>query len=330
MAVYLSKVDPERMAPRKAENPDQKELGHSLEPVILNMLGARKNLNLFETGTIRSTKHEWALATPDRLVVTNDPNASAVPVGTSGLFDAVAEAKNVGLRMIGDWREERGADEYYGDDEEFAVPDYVHVQVAWQMLVTGTRRGFVAALLGGRDFRAFDIYADPRLEDTLLNVCGDFWHQHVIKRVPPAPGTNERAAKAIEAMFPRASEAVIEAPGIAETWADQYIDAKAQEKYYGELRLQAENNLKILTGTNGGMVSRQWRLSWKNTASAGVDWKAVAAALAAPDGIPQGLIKAHTRPGYRRFLLTPSKERKIQAVMTGTSAPPPELEDVTT
>ncbi len=303
VAVYLSKVDPEKMAERKAENPEQKSLGHRLEPMILDMLGEKYSLDLGTCGTIRSTSHAWALATPDRLVMANTPLGMGATVG-------VAEAKNVGLRMIADWRDGNAEDGDYQDYEEFFPPDYVQVQVAWQMLVTKTRVAYVGALLGGRDFRAWTIYQDDTLAETLLNVCGDFWTKHVLLRVPPAPAATKRAGDAIAAMFPSATKTVIEAPGVAEAWAAQYIDAKAMEKYYEGLRIGAENQLKMLVGMNAGMASRDWKLSWKNTASGGPDWQGLARALAGPGGIPADLMKTFTRGGYRRFLMTPSKARK--------------------
>ncbi len=193
--------------------------------------------------------------------------------------------------------------------------------------MTGTKVAHIGVLLGGRDFRCFELLHDETLAETLLNVCGDFWFKHVVKRVPPAPAATERAGKAIAAMFPLSSKTVIEAPAQAEAWASQYIDAKAQEKHFEGLRLHAENHLKLLTGTNAGMASVDWKLSWKNTSSAGVDWKALAAALAGDAGVPGELLKRFTRPGFRRFLVTPSKARARAAL--AAQAPDDEISNVT-
>lgn len=295
VAVYLHKTDPEKLADRAEENPTQKALGHELEPVVIRMLArerALEGVTMVTTKTMRSEEHPWALATPDRLVMHPELGLSAV-----------AEAKNVGVRMVADWRDAH-------DDDEWVVPAYVHVQVQWQMIVANVPVAHVGALLGGRDFRAWTIYSEDSLRNTLLTVCGDFWHQHILKRIPPSPAATERAAKAIAAMFPSHSEAIIPAPPHAEALADQYIDARAQEEYFYALRMAAENKLKMVVGGNAGVVGRDWRLTWKTTLSTGVDWKRVAETLAGPSGVPRELVKAYTRPGVRRFLLTPSKQRK--------------------
>lgn len=305
VAVYLHKTDPEKVADRAEENPTQKALGHELEPVVIRMLGREEALmgaTMVTTKTMRSEKHSWALATPDRLVMREGPGPCAV-----------AEAKNVGVRMVADWRDS-------DDPDEWVVPAYVHVQVQWQMIVANVMVAYVGALLGGRDFRAWTIYSDDLLRDTLLSVCGDFWHKHVLKRIPPTPAATERAAKAIAAMFPSHSEAIIPAPPHAEALADQYIDARAQEEYFYSLRMAAENQLKMVVGGNAGMVGSDWRLTWKTTSSTGVDWKRVAETMAGANGVPTELVKAYTRPGTRRFLLTPSKQRKALAASAAAHA----------
>lgn len=318
IAVYLSKTDPEKMAARKAENPDQKEWGHTIEDLILHRTAQRRSLCLVDCGTIRSAEHTWALATPDKLVL--DPVTRA----TMG----VAEAKNVGFRMMMDWRTDDDGEDFI----DFDIPDYVRVQVAWQMLVTKTSVAYVGALLAGRDFKTWEVHQEDALAETLLNVCGDFWHKNVMKRIPPAPGANKRAGEAILAMFPNSSGAVIDAPAAAEGWAEQYWEAKRLEKFYKEKKGLAENQLKLLTGSAVGMVSPNFKISWKTTASGGIDWKGLAERLAPETGIPAKLVAAFKRGGYRRFLFTPAKDKLGPPQMgaggiTVTSADEDSLED---
>lgn len=312
LAVYLSKVDPAKLEERKAENPLQKGVGHRFEPLILDMVAEEKRVHLVACGTLRSAKYDWALATPDRLVVEPNPELPAVaPVG-------VAEVKNVGIRMIKDWREQD--QDWYADEDPYVVPDYVHVQAAWQMLVTDTRIAYVGALLGGRDFHVFEVHWNDALAETLVNVCGDFWHKYVLKRVAPPPAGNERAAKLLATMFPKnTSSEPIEAPGEAEVWAEQYLDAKAQAAYFETLQTQAENQLKLMVGSGAGFVSPGWKLTWKTAGSGGTDWKGLATALAGDGGIPPELLRKFARPGSRRFLLTKTKQRKALVVPEGGS-----------
>jgi putative phage-type endonuclease len=91
-----------------------------------------------------------------------------------------------------------------GSDE---VPMNYLVQCAWYMLLTGCTRSDLAVLFSNADFRIYTIYKDTELENILLEHALQFWHQHVIPKIPPPPinesdckllYTQSKAAKSIE------------------------------------------------------------------------------------------------------------------------------------
>lgn len=67
------------------------------------------------------------------------------------------------------------------------VPDDVHAQVAWQMIVNGFDHMHVALLIGGNDYRQFTVRAESELHAAIEQTVGTFW-DNTQKRVPPPEG----------------------------------------------------------------------------------------------------------------------------------------------
>lgn len=79
------------------------------------------------------------------------------------------------------------ADEF-GEPGTDQVPIRYLVQCAGYMSLTDAGRCFLAVLVGGNDFRIYEILRDRDLEDAILAGVRDFW-RHVEERRPPDPGT---------------------------------------------------------------------------------------------------------------------------------------------
>ncbi len=82
-----------------------------------------------------------------------------------------------------------------GSDE---VPMNYLVQCAWYMLLTGCARSDLAVLFSNADFRIYTIYKDAELENILLEKAVQFWHAHVLTKIPPPP-INESDCKLLYA-----------------------------------------------------------------------------------------------------------------------------------
>jgi len=89
----------------------------------------------------------------------------------------ILECKTAGQYMSDKW----GAD---GTDE---VPESYLIQCTHYMLVLGVDVTDLAVLIGGRDFRTYTIGLDKELADMVIEKESNFWFNHVLKRIPPAP-----------------------------------------------------------------------------------------------------------------------------------------------
>lgn len=133
--------------------------GHLLEPVIRQEYATRTGRVVrLPTGTLRHFKHHFMLAHVDG--VTDDRR--------------VFEAKTA--RSPDGWGRS-------GSDE---VPHHYLVQVQHYLAVTGFDVADIAVLIGGNDFRLYEVPADVELQQMIIEGEQDFW-KLVQEGTPPEP-----------------------------------------------------------------------------------------------------------------------------------------------
>ena len=168
MDVYQAKVNP-------SPEEDETELtywGHALEPVIIDRFSRDHGIAVVRPEKIaRHPKHDWMVANLDGIITGEKPG--------------ILEIKNVNQFAAKKWGEE-------GTDE---LPLTYVAQVAWYMSVMDFDYAIVAALFGGNEYREYRIERDKELEVSLIQHGHKFWHEHVLKQVPPAPSSKEEILK---------------------------------------------------------------------------------------------------------------------------------------
>lgn len=154
--------------------------GRVLEPVIRQQYAERTGRTVrIPDNLIRHGSHDWMIANLDGM--TDDGR--------------VIEIKTA--RVAAGWGEP-------GTDE---VPHEYLLQVQHYMAVTGFPVADIAVLIGGSDFRLYEIHADHELQSLLIHEEGLFW-QCVERGEPPEP----MSLADCQARFGRASrEAAVEA-----------------------------------------------------------------------------------------------------------------------
>lgn len=291
------------------------EIGHLLEPVAAELFARRTGKRLRTSTTIEHPRHRWMGATPDRLVE-----------GESTLV----ECKAVGVGSAPFWGEE-------GSDE---IPDHYRAQVEWQLEVTGLQRAAVAALIG-TELRVYWIDRDPDLARALVDAGQRWWFRHVVAEVPPRIDGTEAASEYLSRRFPRSrarAELADMPPAVAAALLE-YRECKATIEAAKARQEAVANRLKLQIGEAGVEGFRDPELgtvTWRKTASNGVDWQAVAEDLRLELGIAQEQLRqvaperlarlravdeawsltvdAHRRPGVERLdQRPPKKSERISA-----------------
>jgi len=128
----------------------------------------------------------------------------------------ILECKTAGLRSADSW----------GEDGTDQVPDYYLPQVAHYMAVTGATGADVAVLIGGQDFRIYHVERDLELERLVLERAVQFWHDHVVPRVPPPP----MSAQDVVRLFPSDDGNTVDATPEVAAAVQRLAEVRAQIK----------------------------------------------------------------------------------------------------
>jgi len=73
----------------------------------------------------------------------------------------------------------------WGEVGSDQIPMSYLCQTVWYMAITGIEKTDLAVLFGNTDFRIYTILRDPELENLVLEKAHHFWHEHVLKDIPP-------------------------------------------------------------------------------------------------------------------------------------------------
>jgi putative phage-type endonuclease len=82
----------------------------------------------------------------------------------------------------------------WGEPESDDIPRHYLIQIHHCLAVTGAEACDVAALIGGQDFRIYQVARDREIEEQLIDGEAAFW-ESVTEGVPPAPSTLADAMK---------------------------------------------------------------------------------------------------------------------------------------
>jgi putative phage-type endonuclease len=127
----------------------------------------------------------------------------------------ILECKTAGAHMADQWGPE-------GTDQ---IPEVYIAQVQHYLCVTGCEVADVAVLIGGRDFRVYEIPRDDELIMVMRQSLLEFWSL-VTLRVPPEPTTLADIAK----RWPRDTGGQVMADAITVGAVDALREMKAQHK----------------------------------------------------------------------------------------------------
>lgn len=171
--------------------------GTVLEGVVAKEFSQRTGMKVQKVNYMLSKGEDgWMLGNIDRAVV-NPAIAGRVSVlkpekveecGRLLSTDIGLECKTASVYMSEHWGDSQEAEILAGKIvTEHKIPLYYETQIQWYMAVTGIETFYVAVLIGGQDFRMYEVKRDQDVIDAIVSKCRDFWENHVLKDVPPAP-----------------------------------------------------------------------------------------------------------------------------------------------
>jgi len=267
LEVYLDKLG-------LLEEQDETEAmywGTVLEDVVAREFAARTGLKVWRRNAIlQHPEYAWVLANIDRYIVQK---------GNWG----VLECKTTSTFMRSDW-------------SNGEVPPMYYVQLQHQLAVTGLEYGYIAVLIGGREFAYFEIERDEETIKYLMQVEHDFWHHNVIPQNPPPMDGSSASSELLNRLYPEAEpDSVMYLPSDAMALIAQYDAAAEDEKEAKARKDEAANRLKELLGDAERGIAGEREVRWPTVESRRLDTKRLKSER--PD-----IYEEYTRIStYRRF-----------------------------
>jgi putative phage-type endonuclease len=209
-------------------------IGLAIEPIVIAETARKKGLQIAHRVdmTVRHPAHPTRIATPDAFL----------------LGPELIEAKVVGFHAAHEW----------GESEVGEAPDWVVIQVAWQMIVTEAKRVHVGALIG-TEVRTYTVQRDPALDQVLIEQADRFWTDHILAKRPPDVDGSEGSRRMLKAQWPRSNGTMIQAGPHAESIARRYFAAKHVIDAAEKEKELASQELIALIGDNDGITGDGWR-----------------------------------------------------------------------
>lgn len=262
------------------EDKPQLRRGRMLEPIVLDFYQD-------ETGHEVTRKQEHVI----------DGFKMATLDGFDAVVKAPVEAKTVNAFAAKEFGE-------HGSDD---VPLHYAAQVHWQIMLTGSGSGYLAALIGSDDFRIFELRRDRDLEDLLVARATEFW-QRVLDGRPPEPSCETD----VKLLYPRDAGSQVEADAEITEAVRVLAGIKSQIKALEESEATMAGAVKTYIGEHSVLVGADGKplATWKAAKeSERIDWKGAfdklqSYANAPSDAVQRAIAEARqTIPGSRRFLL---------------------------
>lgn len=152
------------------------------------------------------------------------------------------------------------------------VPVHYLIQCHHYMAVCGADAWYIAALILGRGFVYYRIERDEELISSLIQIETDFWKEHVLKKVLPAPDGSETADKAIAEYFRQSSAVSIPLNGFDKKLERRQELLEVMKRMETEKR-KIDQELKLYLGEAEMAENEHFRVSWKSVESSRLDEK---------------------------------------------------------
>jgi predicted phage-related endonuclease len=159
------------------------------------------------------------------------------------------------------------------------VPDYYQTQVQWYMALAKANVAHVAALVSGQSMSVYKVAADREAQNALIEIAVEFWTEHVLAGVPPAPRSEADVQKLWSAKTGKQIVATAEIERLAKEIADirAKIGALEEEEQGRRDRIAAYMmDATELIAPNGEVL-----LSYSGYTRRSTDWQKVIQKLSA-------------------------------------------------
>jgi len=239
--VYLYKVNPAIVELTKDDpNYEAAYWGTKQEKIIAERYAEERNVIIQTQPTlIRHPKHPFIACNIDRWVSNRE---------------YILECKTAHFYKMKKW----------GDLGTDQIPESYLVQVAYYAAICDVPKVDIAVLIGGQDFRIYTYNRDKNLEEKLIKIGINFWHNHIEKRIPPKCVSTRDTFN----LFSQSNyHEIVAEDNIIQKWEELKAAKEEESKIQStieKLKTDIQEFMKdydVLIDSQGNVIA-----TWKNTA----------------------------------------------------------------
>jgi putative phage-type endonuclease len=233
--IYIDKT--REFIPDESKENQYMYWGNVLEPIIIKQYEKETGNQVVEAAcTFRKPDHKFMIAHIDGWIPTES---------------AVLECKTANSNTSYRW----------GDSGSDLFPDEYLIQCAHYAMVCNANYVDLAVLIGGNDFRKYRYERNEDLEGLIMHAEYEFWNNHVLKRIPPAPRTEEDFNKIIKSTKGNMIYAKEESKNILSLIKDTEEEISELEEKRKELLFE----IKKIISDNDGLIDDRGNIlcTWK-------------------------------------------------------------------
>lgn len=230
--------------------PEEKEteythFGNILEAVVKQEFTRRTELKVRSRNAIlQSEEYPFMLADLDGVIHEN---------GEMCIF----EAKTASAYKLEMW-------------ENQVPPEYMY-QIQHYMAVTGLRKTYIAALIGGNHFIYHEVYRDEEMISNIIRMEREFWEICVLGGKEPLPDGSEATSNFLNEKYSLSNGSTVYLPEEVLTLCNRYDNVSGRLNELKEEKEEVANQLKNYLKENESGIVGDRRISWKTVISTSFD-----------------------------------------------------------
>ena len=293
--VYQDKLG---LAPEVEEN-EAMYFGTLLEDIVAKEFAERTGMKVQKVNyTIGVGKDYWMRANIDRAII-NPSIAGTVRVkeqeGTNRILttDAILECKTAGFRSANLWGPSQELEIATGEvTSEHEIPIAYELQVQWYMAITGVSKAYVAVLIGGQEFRCYEVDRNEKLISQMTQYAHKFWFENVCLKKAPEPINSDE----LQSVYPVDDGSMIEASNELAVDIGEYRNIRGRiDELSDQLDAVAER-IKMSVGEHLGLtLGGEKVVTWKGQSRTSIDSKKLKAEF------PEAWAQCQKTSSYRTF-----------------------------
>lgn len=152
------------------------------------------------------------------------------------------------------------------------IPISYQIQCYHYMAVCNADAWYIAVLIYGKEFKYHRIDRDDDIIANLIQIEKEFWNNHIIPKIIPAPDGSKTADLAIAERFKVSHGFTIPLAGFDERLRRRQELLEVMDHMEKEKR-QIDQELKIYLGDAETAENEHYRVSWKNISRSSLDEK---------------------------------------------------------